>query len=228
MAIKNFFDFSNTRLSLRRSLTDYSKIQAYLISPILRNNPLQRKTKNLENKEYLNIGCGPNIRKDYINLDYFWRPGIDLCWDMRKKIPFSDRSMKGIFCEHCLEHVSMNDGLNVLMEFKRLLKNGGVARIVVPDAELYLGLYCKNKTGQDFPFPCSIPNDNRTPMMRVNRIFRDHGHQYAYDFETLSKLLKKAGFLSIERREFMNGKDRNLLIDQESRSVESLYVEAAV
>jgi predicted SAM-dependent methyltransferase len=227
MTLKDCFDFSNTRFSFRKPLTDYSKIQIYLISPILRNNPLQKNTQNLKGKEYLNVGCGHNISRDFINLDYFWRPGIDLCWDLRRKIPLPDKSIKGIYCEHCLEHISIDDCLNVLIDFKRLLKKSGIIRIIVPDGELYLDLYNKNKSGQKSHFPYSTNNDNQTPMMHVNRVFYEYGHQYIYDAETLSKLLKEAGFLDIERKSFMNGQDRKLLIDTEHRSIESLYMEAS-
>jgi len=65
-----------------------------------------------------------------------------------------------------------------------------------------------------------------TPMVVVNSIFRGHGHLYAYDFKTLKEMLVEAGFLEIERAEFMVGANKDLLIDSEFRKVESLYIEA--
>jgi predicted SAM-dependent methyltransferase len=179
-------------------------------------------------QEYLNVGCGSNIQSGFINLDYCWQRGVDLCWDITKKIPLPDNSIKGIFCEHCLEHIPFDQCLNVLKNFRRVLKKEGRIRIVVPDAELYLDLYNKKKSGESVLFPFQTIDDNKTSMMHVNQCFRDHGHQFAYDAETLSKLLEKAGFVDIERRSFMVGKDNTLLIDTESRSKESLYLEAGI
>ena len=228
MTLKDRFDFSHSKISLRRPLTDYSKIQIYLINPILRNNPLQKISRKLRGKEYLNVGCGENIKQGFINLDYHWRPGIDLCWDIRKKLPFSDKSIKGIYSEHCLEHFSMNECLRILIDFKRILKSNGIIRIVVPDAELYLDLYQENKLGKELPFPYPATDCDKTDMMYVNDVFRSYGHQYAYDALTLTKLLKKAGFVNIQKKSFMNGRDRKLLIDTEYRSVSSLYMEASI
>lgn len=227
MTVKECFDFSHSKVSTQRRLTDYSKIQDYLISPILRNNPLQKYCRKLKGKEYLNVGCGENIRREFINLDYHWRRGIDLCWDIRKKLPFSDKSIKGIYSEHCLEHFSMDECLGILIDFKRILNTDGNIRIVIPDAELYLDLYQKNKSGGKFPFPYATADCDKTDMMYVNEVFRSYGHRYAYDAQTLTKLLNKAGFINIQRRKFMNGKDSTLLIDTQYRSIESLYMEAS-
>src|SRR3990167_1349141 len=98
-------DFKNTKISFKRSLLDYSKIQN-VVSEIIRNNKLQLNFID-STKKFLNVGCGPNFFDNFINLDYYWRPGIDLCWDITKGIPLRDRSCLGIYTEHCLEHVSM-------------------------------------------------------------------------------------------------------------------------
>lgn len=62
--------------------------------------------------------------------------------------------------------------------------------------------------------------------MAINRVFRNFGHQYAYDFETLQALLTEAGFINIIRCKFLEGLDARLLIDSEERAIESLYLEA--
>lgn len=185
----------------------------------LENNP----------KHYLNVGCGENVRHDFINLDYQWRPNIQLCWDITKGLPLPDNSIKGIFSEHCLEHIAYFQCCRVLKEFYRILRPGGVVRIIVPDAELYLDLYQKGKQGESVEFPNLNQQDlqNRfTPMMVVNSVFRDHGHLFAYDARTLEVMLSKVGFDDIREESFMNGRDNNLLIDSRKRAAESLCIEA--
>lgn len=224
--MKNLFDLNRSRISLKRSLLSYSKIQ-FLISLFLRNKKIQIFGKKFTSKEYLNCGCGPNIQEDFVNLDWSWIPGINLCWDVSKELPLPDQSMKGIYTEHMLEHLPFQQAVNLLNEFRRLLKKGGTLRIVVPDAGAYLDLYQSAKQNDKTEFPYGGNAPAATPMMHVNRVFRDYGHQYAYDYDTLFFLLNRAGFLNISRASFKNGRDPKLLIDSEGRSIESLYVEAS-
>lgn len=215
-----------------RSITSYSKVRKHY-GNFLRGNPLQLASRELNKKEYLNIGCGPNIESTFINVDYLWQPGVDLCWNVTKGIPLPDSSLTGVFSEHCLEHLDYLDAVKVLAECHRLLKPGGVIRIIVPDAELYLDIYRRQKTGLNEGFPYGqtahdMPESAEiTPMMTVNSIFRGHGHLYAYDYYTFEVLLRKQGFINIKRENFRTGQDSMLLIDTASRACESLYVEAS-
>jgi predicted SAM-dependent methyltransferase len=139
--------------------------------------------------------------------------------------------MAGIFTEHMIEHLAVRDALALLRECRRILLRGGVMRIVVPDGELYLAEYAKHRAGQ----PASMPygeEDRRefpltTPIVSVNRIFRAHGHQFIWDFETLRDALLVAGFTRIERCAFGQGRDAKLIGDSQHRRVESLYIEAS-
>jgi predicted SAM-dependent methyltransferase len=132
--------------------------------------------------------------------------------------------MAGIYTEHCLEHIPNQQCGDVLEEFRRILKPGGVVRIVVPDGALYCDLYVRAAAGESIDFP--YPEPGKLPMFYVNRIMRDFGHQFIYDFPTLKEMLMAAGFAKVERVAFGKGRDTRLIADQESRSVESLYVEA--
>src|SRR5262249_4332098 len=114
-------DFSNTKLQLRRPLTSYPKVQA-LIGVVIRNRHLFANIKRPGC--YLDIGCGPNIDPHFCNLDFSWRPGIDVCWDVTKGLPLPDAYVSGIFTEHMIEHVSIDATMTLLNECKRILKPG--------------------------------------------------------------------------------------------------------
>lgn len=223
-------DFTHTKLSLDRPITSYFRVQR-LISALLRNRCFHIRRDEVEQKEYLDIGSGPNIHKDFINLDYSWHPGIDICWDVTNGIPLRDESVKGIFTEHCLEHLRFEAVDFVLGESWRVLKPGGNIRIVVPDGELYLTRYSeimREQTSARLPY---ADGDNYqglySPIMSVNRIFYADGHVFIYDFDTLHKLLERNRFIEIRKKTHKSGRDPQLLIDTESRMVESLYVEAS-
>lgn len=217
-------DFSNTHISFSRPLTSYTKVQ-FLWSAIIRNKRFQLKKDNLK-EVYCNVGCGSNIFSDFLNIDYYWRPGVNLCWDITKGLPFENGSVGGIFIEHCLEHFSINESKKLLQEFRRILRKGRIIRVVVPDGELYVNLYVSSKSDKSIRFPYSKDCADKTPMFYLNDAFREHEHKFTYDEEALSRLLLMAGFTEIRRENFMQGEDKKLLIDQENRKCESLYMEA--
>src|ERR1019366_9905356 len=112
---------------------------------------------------------------------------------------------------------------------------GGRVRIVVPDAEIYLTRYTdrlRHLNDASLPFEQECAHDGIVePILAVNRIFyqdRDKlsGHRFIYDFNFLRRLLLRCGFSQAMRASFMQGGDSNLLIDTQSRALESLYVEA--
>lgn len=219
-------------LSWDRSIWDYIRVRR-MVGRFLRNRRLQLWTTPLHSKHYLNVGCGGGPHPDFINLDYGWIRGLDLCWDITKGLPIKEGFIRGIFTEHVLEHIPFEDCGKILAEFRRVLEPGGTLRIIVPDAELYLDAYQRGKLGERINMPDGTPASPEghfdvTPMMVINRIFRGHGHQYAYDFRTLKMMLENAGFVGVEKATFGNGRDKCLLIDLARRAYESLYVEASV
>jgi predicted SAM-dependent methyltransferase len=206
-------------ISWRRPITSYAQV-GKIVSYFIRNRKFQ--SSRAAGFEYLNVGCGRFPVEGFCNIDYFWSPQT-LCFDITRGIPLAGSSVRGIFSEHCLEHVSYAECLDVLREFRRLLKPGGVARIVVPDGELYCKLYMQANSGETVCWP--YPENGKLPMYYVNRIMRHHGHQFIYDFDCLKEALLVTGFREVHREAFRTGADPKLLIDHEFRAVESLYVE---
>ncbi len=225
---KHFLERLTSFLFLNRRLTDSWKVRNYY-GALARGRKFQARRAAVRSKVYLNAGCGPNIKPNFINLDYDWAPGIDLCWDLRKSLPFADGSIRGVYSEHCLEHLAYGDCLSALREFRRVLRPDGTLRVVVPDAELYFDLYQRHKAGEhvSFPYIPEPPPKDFTPLMAINRVFREPGHLYAYDDVTLGQALKRAGFKEIRREKFMQGRDAVLLIDTPERAIESLYLEGS-
>ena len=218
-----------------RPLTSYAKAQTW-VGRLLRNRDFQLKRKKVLATPYLDLGCGRNCHENLTNLDYLWHPGVDVCWDIQKGIPFSDGSLKGIFSEHCFEHFPLEAAFFLMRECRRVLVPGGILRIVVPDAGMYLDCYHQRSKGtgkEKFPFEERESFQGfYTPMLSVNRIFyqdreQAFGHRTMYDHELLQRLLLKAGFTRVEKRSFRQGANQVLLVDAENRRSESLYVEAS-
>ncbi|MBL4775794.1 MAG: methyltransferase domain-containing protein [Mariprofundus sp.] len=117
-------EFKDSRITLGRSLSDYTKVQ-FFYSYFIRNSRAQ--IKSLPLKDYLNIGCGPNIDEQFINVDYQWRPGIHICWDLCNGLPpLQSNSFKGVYTEHCLEHIDFESCKKVIHDAFRILKPEGI------------------------------------------------------------------------------------------------------
>jgi SAM-dependent methyltransferase len=79
----------------------------------------------------LNLGCGRDILKDYINLDIVKLPGIDIIHDLNKiPYPFKDNEFNEIYCNHVLEHV--DDLIKTMEELKRISKPNAIIIIKGP------------------------------------------------------------------------------------------------
>ena len=222
-------------ISFRRPLTSYAKVQA-ITARLMRNRRFQLSRARVRNSRYLDLGCGPNTHPAFINLDFQWHPGIDLCWDVTRGLPFADGTLAGVFSEHCLEHFDLPAATALLREVRRVLGPRGIFRIIVPDGGLYLRIYHQQSAGntvERFPYEAEERRQPIwTPMLSVNRIFfQDReslfGHRMIYDYALLRQLLLQVGFERAELRSFQEGADSHLLIDSASRRCESLYVEAS-
>jgi len=78
----------------------------------------------------LNLGCGRNIKKGWVNLDCANIPGVDVVHDIEKlPLPFNDEEFDKIFCEDILEHIEY---IPVLKDLYRILKPSGNVKIRVP------------------------------------------------------------------------------------------------
>jgi predicted SAM-dependent methyltransferase len=218
-------EFTHSRIAISRPVWSYSKVQQF-VAALIRGRTAFMNLK--EEGLVLDVGCGPNINVDSLNLDYSWRPGIDICCDITKGLPLPDEYVGGIFTERCIEHIPFEAALFVFREFYRVMKPNAYVRIVVPDLEIYLEHYfLSRKTGEvSMPYASGdARSEIYSPAMSVNRIFRDHGHQFISNFPTMATLLKRVGFVDIQKTRFGCGAVESLILDSEGRAIESLYVE---
>ena len=78
----------------------------------------------------MNLGCGTDIRRGWVNLDSAALPGVDVVHQLGDgPLPFADASFDEILCKDVLEHVEL---VPVMRELHRVLRPGGRLRIVGP------------------------------------------------------------------------------------------------
>lgn len=87
--------------------------------------------------KYLNLGCGSHFcsSAEWTNLDFTSSSTDVVEHNLLQGIPFEDDQFDFVYNSHVLEHFSKGDGEFFLKECKRVLKKGGVLRIVIPDLE---------------------------------------------------------------------------------------------
>jgi ubiquinone/menaquinone biosynthesis C-methylase UbiE len=79
----------------------------------------------------LNLGCGEDIKEDFINLDIEKNKGVDIVWNLDKHpLPFKDNSAEFILCSHLLEH--LNNPYGFMEELYRICKPDAVIDLRVP------------------------------------------------------------------------------------------------
>lgn len=135
--------------------------------------------------------------------------------DLAAGIPFRDGVADYIFSSHFFEHLYQKEAAHLLQDCYRVLKEGALLRISIPDLEYAISLYT---------------NGNKEQMLKNYFFVEDvdstySRHKYMYDFEMLSELLSEIGFREITRRKFQEGDfpDVSLL---DNRPKDSLFVEA--
>lgn len=104
----------------------------------------------------LNVGCGSCFSPEWTNVDLAPARGVQAC-DIRRPLPFPDASFDATYSSHVLEHLTPAAGRAFLGEQFRVLKPGGVCRVVVPDLERICREYLRSlETGLTAPTPEAV------------------------------------------------------------------------
>jgi len=195
---------------------------------------------NMELK--INIGCGLSGAHGWCNIDN--SPTIPLSrlklgrllfrtpawpkdvrrYDVKKGLPFADQSVSCIYSSHTFEHFSWAESLAIAKECFRVLRLGGVLRIVVPDLQLIAREYLRDSD----PMASHRFVDRLLLSHSIHDLFhRGAHHSQMFDESSLIALLRQAGFEQPAVSSFMQSRIADItLIELEQRKHESLYVES--
>ena len=84
---------------------------------------------------YLNLGCGLRFHPDWVNVDFVSsHPSVSQC-DLRKGIPYPDKSFGWCITPTCWSISRNSDALGFLKECHRVVQPNGTIRVAVPDLE---------------------------------------------------------------------------------------------
>ena len=86
---------------------------------------------------YINLACGPVFLDNFnwINFDYASLSKAVKKANLLKRLPLKQETADLVYSSHFLEHIPYTKVIDFLNEILRILKPGGVVRLVLPDLE---------------------------------------------------------------------------------------------
>lgn len=215
------------------------------------------------NKVNLNLGCGDTAPEGWVNCDSSWNaqlsklpfvhqaikklglvsearwPGNVRYLSLGKRFPWKDGSVDVVYASHVLEHLDQRVADNFMQESMRVLKRGGVLRIVVPDLLYHAKKYVNSTIDGDGASGAeeflAITN-LRLPVARgllhnAYNLMLGHPslHKQMYDWVTLRKMVEGYGFMAIRQMSHGVSESIESILDVEGPGAGyegSLYFEA--
>ncbi|MFA9564163.1 MAG: methyltransferase domain-containing protein [Acidimicrobiales bacterium] len=145
-----------------------------------------------EGAKKLHLGCGGNYMPGWINIDLSPDTRADMVWDVTRGIPLESGSITSIYSEDFIEHITLEQGTEVLEECFRVLERGGFLRILTPDLLIFAKTYInREQTSLDW-YGESFGTKTFGEMFNMG--MRMGGHTFLYDEETLDLVLESVGF----------------------------------
>ena len=146
----------------------------------------------------LHIGCGKRHIPGWVHIDLIPHEHVDIIANA-DSLPFDDCSADVIYASHILEHFERHRVNNVLSEWRRVLKPGGVLRVCVPDFMETVKNYIKYK-------------DLNVVLGQLvgGQKHSDDYHKNVFDEKTMKQHLQSAGFKTSYRYDWRETEHANL------------------
>lgn len=142
----------------------------------------------------IHLGSGDHRLAGWINVDVDPAMAVDLAADLRRGMPLRSGSVDLIHSEDFLEHLDEADGKLVLRECHRVLRTGGVMRLLTPDLRALVDEIYVRRDPRHLRW-CRAYLDADDPCEALNMHMRMAGdHRFIYDEEHLTSLLSDLGF----------------------------------
>ncbi|PZS29886.1 MAG: hypothetical protein DLM58_14675 [Pseudonocardiales bacterium] len=121
--------------------------------------------------------------------------------DATTRWPLDDGTVSHVYADNVIEHLTLAAGRAMLSEALRCLRPGGVIRLVTPDIRKHVELYLAGAPSIDSTAGSTyralgLVVEHPVDLIRIPIGQFGHHEGYVYDFETLDRELKRAGFHS--------------------------------
>ena len=153
-------------------------------------------TSSGDTEVMINLGSGHWKLPGWVNVDIDFASRPDVCADLAAALPFRDRCARFMHTEDFIDQLDLQQARHFLRECHRILKPGGVIRVLTPDVEQLARLYLHQPEvlkalWQDY---VGVPLRYGTAAEILNLGMRFAGHSFLYDAETFARLAADCGF----------------------------------
>lgn len=143
--------------------------------------------------------------------------------DIALGLPVAANSCDGVYCSHILEHLSLEDCEKALRNTHRILKEGGIFRLVMPDLEKCIKDYIND------PSPDAAMRFMKETSLGKERQNRKIGgflvewlghsqHHWMWDFKSMENKLREVGFTAIRRAQWGDAREPEFMeVEEKSR-----------
>jgi SAM-dependent methyltransferase len=133
--------------------------------------------------------------------------------NLARPLEWENASARAIYSSHMVEHLDRAEARRFLEECRRVLKPGGVLRLVLPNLKALVEHYEGAKAAGD---PCAadefvellylVPRDvDPPPLRRMALLFLHRAHRWMYDPDSMQALLREVGFGRVRECSFRAG-----------------------
>jgi SAM-dependent methyltransferase len=147
----------------------------------------------------IELGGGPFPLPGYIHVDGDWRGNHLEAVAQANALPFPDGFAEEIVAIHLLEHVHPRDLADVLGEWRRVLRPGGVLQVHVPNFETLATTFLEAAPRDTWRLMSATLGMYSAPdIVRPDQIKTRADHQLLLTWPVLEMILRHAGFDEIE------------------------------
>lgn len=177
-----------------------------------------------------------------------FRKGRVINHNVTEGLPFTDSSVISLYSSHFIEHLNFTEGKNFLKEGYRVLKPGGIIRIVCPDLTIWLDKLTAKEVDRDFfntykqfvdidyfeNYLYSEVDNLKTKFQVFNSMILNWEHKWMWEYESFKLELENIGYKNIKKCSLYEGKMERLKEIESclpenkirARELESIYIEA--
>lgn len=203
--------------------------------------------------DYVQYGCGLSAPQEWLNFDASptlrvqklplvgrlgaaggtaFPPNVRY-GDIVRGLPVRERSCRAVYCSHVLEHLSLNDFRVALANTRRVLANGGLFRLVVPDLRIAAQRYLADTSDAAavrFMTETFLGVTDRPKGVRglLRSWLGNSQHLWMWDYPSLRRELETAGFKNIRPARMGDSEDPMFAtVEEESRWTDAVGVQCA-
>jgi predicted SAM-dependent methyltransferase len=172
----------------------------------------------------LNWGCGDHVAAGWINSDIKQGDDVDLVADIKAGLPLASGCLDYAVSVHALPELPYPELVPALRELRRVLKPGGVLRLVLPDLDRAIDAYRRGESDYFKVDPREV--QSLSGRFIVQMLWYGYSRSlFTRDFAV--ELLEKAGFEDVRDCDYRQTASAFAeIVTLDNREDESLYVEA--